>query len=118
MRLDGNGDGKAGGDFVWSFKITVPPPSIQHEPLAQAREGEDLVVTATVTAFGSNVRKAELYYRNFSESQWGVAYEKVAMKTLSASGTFGAGSIVSAGTLFSAAIPASSVRADKGLEYF
>lgn len=118
LALDGNGDGRAGGDFVWRFKTTVPPPSIQHEPLAQAREGEDVVVTATITAHGADIRKAEVYYRNFSEAQSGWVYEKVAMKPSGASSTFGAGSIVSAGTLFSAAIPASSVRADKGLEYF
>ncbi len=47
-RLDGNGDGIPGGDFVYSFTVELPP-NIEHSPPVRWHMQDDITIEAEVT---------------------------------------------------------------------
>lgn len=101
-KLDGDGNGVAGGNFTWSFQTEIPPPLIAHRLMRETQADDDLVIQSTMTAYLSSVSRAQVYYRRFSDTS--SRYNKIDMAFT--------------GTQYQAVIPGSDITVSGGLEYF
>lgn len=102
-RLDGDNDGRPGGNYTWTFRTRIPPPKLGHALLSQAYASEDIVIRSSITTYESSLLEAHLYYRAFRTPN--ERYTRVVFQN-------------TGGSAYQAVIPASQVRVQDGLEYF